>query len=72
MLTTSDVRSTVSDMREEVLKAVTISTRIEPDLRDEIQELAAGGDRTFSQEVRRALRWYVLAESVNRERESAA
>ena len=45
------------------LKDVTISAMIEQSLRDDLQRLADAGDRSFSAEVRRALRWYVLAEN---------
>ena len=50
-------------MSEHELKDVTISAIIEKDLRDDVQKLAKQGDRSFSAEVRRALRWYVLAEN---------
>jgi hypothetical protein len=52
-------------------KLVPISAEVEGDLRDEVKQLAATGDRSFSAEVRRALRWYVLAEGVNRAKENA-
>jgi len=45
------------------MKEVTISARIEERLRDELRKLAHQNDRTFSQEVRRALRLHVLDEN---------
>jgi hypothetical protein len=42
-------------------KLIPISAEIDEDLRDQIKNLAAEGDRSFSAEVRRALRWYVMA-----------
>jgi len=51
-------------------KLVPISAEIEGTLRDEIKELAAGADRSFSAEVRRALRWYALNEPVIREQQA--
>jgi len=44
-------------------KLVPISAEVEADLRDEMKALAVDGDRSFSAEVRRALRWYVLNET---------
>jgi hypothetical protein len=43
------------------VKLVPISAEIESGLRDQVKALAAEGDRSFSAEVRRALRWYVMA-----------
>jgi hypothetical protein len=42
-------------------KLVPISAEIEGDLRDDMQALAKAGDRSFSAEVRRGLRFYVLS-----------
>jgi hypothetical protein len=52
------------------LRDVPISAMIEQSLRDEIAELAKAGDRSFSAEVRRALRWYVLNEPAARQKGS--
>ena len=41
-------------------KLVPISAEVEASLRDEIRQLAQDGDRSFSAEVRRALRWYAI------------
>ena len=49
--------------QREGTKLVPISAEVEADLRDDVRELAKQGDRSFSAEVRRALRWYVLAEN---------
>lgn len=43
------------------IKEVTVAARIEEDLRDDIAKLAHEADRSFSAEIRRALRWYVIA-----------
>jgi hypothetical protein len=59
-------------MAERELLDTPISAMIERTLRDEVQQLADDGDRSFSAEVRRALRWYVIAEAAYRERGSAA
>jgi hypothetical protein len=47
-------------MTDQELKDVPISAMIEQSLRDDIARLAQEADRTFSAEVRRALRLYVL------------
>jgi hypothetical protein len=40
-------------------RLVTVSTKLEPSLRDAILKLAAAHDRTLGAEVRRAVRVYV-------------
>lgn len=57
--------------QREGTKLVPISAEIEEDLRDDIRALARDGDRSFSAEVRRALRWYALAESALRAKANA-
>ena len=37
----------------------TLTIRLEKDLRDELLATAAQNERTLSQELRRAIRWYV-------------
>lgn len=54
-------------MPENELRDVPISAMIEQSLRDDIDELARENDRSFSAEVRRALRWYVLNEKAPRQ-----
>jgi hypothetical protein len=49
-------------MAERELQDVPISAMLEKSLRDEIAELAKLNERSFSAEVRRALRLYVLSE----------
>ena len=44
------------------LKDVPISAMVEETLRDDVQKLATENERSFSAEVRRALRLYVMAE----------
>lgn len=48
-------------MTSHELRDVPISAMIEQSLRDDIAALAKAGERSFSAEVRRALRQYVLA-----------
>jgi hypothetical protein len=47
-------------MKPTEFKDVTIAARVEHSLRDELQQLADENGRKFSDEVRRALRLYVL------------
>jgi hypothetical protein len=49
-------------MKSPELRDVPISALVEQSLRDEIAELAQVNERSFSAEVRRALRLYVLSE----------
>ena len=42
------------------LKDVQIVVRVEPRLRDELRSISEDTGRTFSEEVRRALRIYVM------------
>lgn len=51
---------------------VPISATVERSLRDEIAELAKKGDRSFSAEVRRALRLHVMAERATEDPREAA
>jgi len=54
------------------MKEVQISTRIEESLRDDLQKMAERGDRTFSQEVRKALRLHVINGKLRRYEEGSA
>jgi len=49
------------------IKEVTISARIEESLRDDLQRLAAENERSFSGEIRRALRLYVMGAQMKEE-----
>jgi len=60
------------DMAETKALEVVISTRVEASLRDDLQALADQAERRFADEVRRALRWYVLAEASQGRPEEAA
>jgi predicted transcriptional regulator len=44
------------------MREVLVSARIEEDLREELKKLAKENERSFSAEMRRALRIYVLSE----------
>ena len=58
-------------MEEKENLEVVISTRLERSTRDELAELAQQADRTFAQEMRRAIRWYCLAEPAARSKGTA-
>jgi hypothetical protein len=50
-----------------VIKETIVSTRVEPQLRDQLAERARDSDRTLAGEVRHALRLYVRAGSDRRD-----
>jgi hypothetical protein len=49
-------------MRTVLEPKVVVSSAVEPEERDELERLARDGDRTLSQEIRRALRRYMESE----------
>ena len=53
------------------MKTVHIGAEVEEDLRDELLRLARKNDRSFSAELRRALRLYVLEHQITSEDEEA-
>lgn len=60
------------EMADRELQDVPISAMVEQSLRDDIARIAKAEDRTFSAEVRRALRLHVLAQTAIHDLEEAS